>query len=92
MRKSQLPTLTNYSLPCYKGEGTPIVVVNQDWTDTFTCMVCCNMLVALAVIMLKRTVRGDGMFPAIYVFIAVWNATYFITQFLNPGLVLNDPQ
>lgn len=92
MRKSQLPTLTSYSLPCYSGTGTPIFVVNQDWTDTLTCMVGCNMLVALTVIMLKRSMHSGSLFQAIYILIAVWNITYLLTQFLNPGLVLNEPQ
>lgn len=69
-----------------------MVALNQDWLDTFTCMVGCNMLVAVTVIMLKRAIQVGGLFTAIYVLLGVWNLAYLLTQFLNPGLVLNEPQ
>jgi hypothetical protein len=55
-------------------------------------MVFLNLAMALMIIMLHRVVKADSLFNTIYILITIWNISYLLTQFINPGVVVSEDQ
>ena len=88
--------LAHYEPMCYKGYDTPFFLINQKWYHSLTCIILLNILFILIIVFLASGLNtsNDLMNPedrkkSIFInlgLMALINFTYFLTQFMNPGV------
>lgn len=72
--------------------GVPLLLVNTGWWESLTCIIVINCFVCALLLKLCFSEWKDARFyfKSTFVCVGVFDLSYLLTQFLNPGIVYNQ--
>jgi hypothetical protein len=89
--------LHHYTPLWYSGRGVPMFLINRDWYTSFPCLICINVVFALA--MAASLALGHStnkaefqmlMLKLYLVCLSLIDFSYFLTVAMNPGIVSEE--
>lgn len=75
--------------PLWNRHGIPALLLSKDWHKPFTCFCLANVVTLAVIVLIYRSDWKEGrlfIFTSLAVLI-VFNFTYLLAQFANPGIV-----